>query len=53
MLNNSVFLSKAFSYPFNRHCERLHNASYDVCHHWLCRIAFFVEKWLWYGGKVG
>jgi hypothetical protein len=63
MLNNNVFLSEIFSAANDYHCcmqhspakaDRVeHRGSYDVCRHWLCRIAFFVEKWLWYGGEVG
>jgi len=53
MLNNSVFLSRVFSFTFNRHCQGRHNADYDVCRHWACRVVFWLEKWVWYGGEVG
>ena len=52
-LKHSVFLSKVFSFAFKRHCQGHHNASYDVCRDWLCRLAWFAENLLWYGGQAG
>jgi len=40
-----------FCWVFDRHIARQHNASYDVCPHWLCRLAYRLEKRLWYGEK--
>ena len=53
MLNNNVFLSRVFSAVNDYHSRKRHNASYDVCRHWLCRVAFWLEKWVWYGGEAG
>ena len=44
--------ARFFSWVFERHITHAHNASYDVCPHWLCRIAWFAERWLWYGGEA-
>jgi len=52
-IKNNLFLSRLFSFAFDRHVTNCHNADYEVCRHWLCRAAWFVEKWLWYGGAVG
>jgi hypothetical protein len=52
MLNNSVLLSRIFSAAFERHQQNRHNADYEVCTHWLCRLAWCVENWLWYGGEA-
>jgi len=52
-MRNNLLLSKLFSFAFDRHIANCHNADYEVCRHWLCRVAWFVEKWLWYGGVAG
>ena len=52
-LNHNVFLSRIFSFAFHRHCQASHNADYEVCRHWLCRVAWALENLLWYGGRAG
>jgi len=38
-------MTKQFvAYAFNRHCFRLHNADFDVCRHWRCRLARWLEQ---------
>ena len=51
-LRTSVFLSRCFCYAWDRHLNRRHNAEYEVCRHQLCRLAWFVENLLWYGGEI-
>jgi len=43
-MRNDLLLSKLFSFAFDRHIANCHNADYE---------AWFVEKWLWYGGVAG
>ena len=43
-------LAPFFCWVADRHDARHHNASYDVCPHWLCRFAYWLERKLWYGG---
>ena len=42
---------KDFQCGLEHHCT-YHYSDYDVCSHWLCRIAWFAERWLWYGGEA-
>ena len=37
-----------FLFAFNRHINDLHNADYEVCRDWLCRLAWWLEWWLWH-----
>jgi len=34
---------------FNWHCDRLHNADYEVCPNIICRIAYLIEQLFWKG----
>jgi len=51
-LQKSSFLSGIFSAAFDRHQQQRHNADYEVCRAWLCRLFWWLENWLWYGGKA-
>ena len=51
IMRRSLLLSRIFSAVFEHHCT-YHYSDYDVCSHWLCRIAWFAERWLWYGGEA-
>ena len=44
-------LSHVFGPAWERHCDRLHNADYEVCHDPLCWLSWQAEKWLWYHGQ--
>jgi len=41
-----------FGWAFERHCDQLHLADYEVCHDPVCRVSWWFENWLWYGGKA-
>ena len=32
---------------FNWHCEKAHNADYEVCPNLICRIAYLIERLFW------
>ena len=50
-LRYNRILSKLFGWAWSRH-NRQHDADYeDCCSSPVCRAAWFVERWLWYGGK--
>ena len=49
-MRTSKLLARIFAGAFERHCDDLHNADYEVCHDLRCRVTWFVERWLWYGG---
>ncbi len=49
-LRNVHFLATIFNTAFARHCSELrHNADYEICRDARCKIAWFFERWLWYG----
>jgi hypothetical protein len=50
---HSSFLSSIFSFAFGCHCRDLHGADYEVCRRPLCRLAWWLENLLWYGGEAG
>ena len=50
-LRTSKLLARMFAGAFERHCDDLHNADYEVCHDLRCRVTWFVERCLWYGGQ--
>ena len=42
-------------WAFNRHCDKLHNADFEVCRARLCRLAYRVERHFsqrWYGAEM-
>ncbi len=48
-----LLLSTLFSWAWFRHLEiESHDAQYEVCDKLVCRIAWALENWLWYGGKA-
>ena len=50
-----LLLSTLFSWAWFRHLDgyETHNGGdYEVCDNWICRIAWTLENWLWYGGEV-
>ncbi len=51
-LQRSVTLSRLFSWTWHRHmayCRPI--GDYEVCRRPLCRLSFWLERWLWYGGE--
>jgi len=47
----NLWASRLFSFVFGRHCQELHNADYEVCRYPFCRIAWGLERLLWYRKK--
>ena len=45
---------RLFGWAFLRHedHESQTNADYEVCSNPICRIAWWLENWLWYGGEA-
>ena len=52
------FGATLFAWAFNRHCgwvdrcarqdpERIHNAEYEACPDWICRVCWLLEKLTW------
>ena len=45
-------MARLFAWAFLRHCDDNPNADYEVCDKLVCRIAWWLENWLWYGGEA-
>ena len=44
-------LSDLFNWAWQRHLDKRHFCGeYEVCGNPVCWVAWFLEKWLWYGG---
>jgi hypothetical protein len=52
-----VAMRRFICWTFNRHCEHLHNADFDVCRSPACRLAGWLEGrffwWLYVRGRKG
>ncbi len=46
----STFFHWAYFRHINNHDRN--NADYEVCRNLICRLAWALENWLWYGGKA-
>lgn len=50
-MKRSLLLSRLFSWSFDRHYLKEHNADYEVCNDWACRLLWAIENILWWGGR--